>query len=241
MVVVLKPAGWETDVYDVSRYGVPITPVAREYLLSTFMGDLFSKEEHPVCHSPSDGFGFIHRLDQMSSGLILAATRYESLLFLQLQMCCYDIARQYFVLCHGPVRPSAEVLQMRGRILEGERSTRCTQGGRSRVDARGKPAESRALPAAHLQLQAEGAFTAVVISIVTGRQHQIRAHLQHIGHPSVYDGRYVLPQIFLRGGAADGGLRFGDAARVSEDIPQPRPLPAWFQAELRLRGANTVQ
>lgn len=86
LVVILKPAGWETDVYDVAKFGVPITPVARFYLLSTFLGGLFPKDQFPICHAPEHGFGFVHRLDQMSSGLIIATTNFETHFLLQWQM-----------------------------------------------------------------------------------------------------------------------------------------------------------
>merc|ERR1719503_309496 len=74
IVVIFKPAGWETDVYDVEKYGVPLTQAARYYLLSTFLGKTFPEDEFPLCHSVEHGFGFVHRLDQMSSGLIATTT-----------------------------------------------------------------------------------------------------------------------------------------------------------------------
>lgn len=82
IIVILKPAGWETDVYDVAKFGVPITPVARFYLLSTFLGTMFPKDKFPISHDPEYGFGFVHRLDQMSSGLIISTTNFESHFFL---------------------------------------------------------------------------------------------------------------------------------------------------------------
>lgn len=93
LAVILKPAGWETDVYDVAKFGIPITPVARFYLLSTFLGKLFPKDKFPICHAPEHGFGFVHRLDQMSSGLIITTTTFESNKLLQWEMCSYLIER----------------------------------------------------------------------------------------------------------------------------------------------------
>mmetsp|Transcript_172454 Transcript_172454/g.552814 ORF Transcript_172454/g.552814 Transcript_172454/m.552814 type:complete len:117 (+) Transcript_172454:980-1330(+) len=81
----------------------------------------------------------------MSSGLILAATNFESHYYLQWQMCCYSIDREYFVLCHGSVLPAPHVLRLRGRILEGKHRVhaRSSFGDRCHVHPRGKPAESR--------------------------------------------------------------------------------------------------
>lgn len=234
LVVILKPAGWETDVYDVAKFGVPITPVARFYLLSTFLGSLFPKDRFPICHASQHGFGFIHRLDQMSSGLIIATTSFESHKLLQWEMCSYLIDRQYYVLCHGLVSPVCSgPFHIEGRILEGQTRIRhrSTFGERCRVDPRGKPARSKVSPASHLQLGIDNKFAAVVICIVTGRQHQIRTHLQHIGHPSVYDGRYVLQEILLQ------GFQLGDVVLAPEASPKPRPLPERHRDELAARGA----
>merc|ERR1711937_218074 len=180
LIVIFKPAGWETDVYDVAKYGVPITPVARFYLLSSFLAANFPKEAFPICHSVTHGFGFVHRLDQMSSGLIIGTTCFESHFYLQWQMCCYFIAREYFVSCHG--FPISSLDKVCGRILEGAIRARSTYGERCRVDERGKPASSRIHSVSHLHLeQGQEPLGLVIIKILTGRQHQIRVHLQHVG------------------------------------------------------------
>lgn len=234
LVTILKPAGWETDVYDVAKFGIPITPVARFYLLSTFLGSLFPKDQFPICHAPEHGFGFVHRLDQMSSGLIIATTSFESHQLLQWQMCCYLIERQYYIQCHGSVMPRRNgSFCIDGRILECQRMRyRSTYGERCRVDERGKPAKSNVSPISHTRLRASrDPFGAVAISIVTGRQHQIRTHLQHIGHPTVYDGRYVLQSVLLQ------GCTRSQARFAPDTLPQLRPLPEQHRAELALRGA----
>jgi len=136
LMVILKPAGWEADVYDVRKYGATITPVAHFYLLSTFLATHFPQERFPICHSAAHGFGFVHRLDQMSSGLILAATSFACHFFLQWQMCCYLIQRQYVVACHGLLRSEACGLRIRARILEGAARGRSTFGERCRVNIR---------------------------------------------------------------------------------------------------------
>jgi len=235
IIVIFKPAGWETDVYDVAKFGIPITPVARFYLLSTFLGSLFPKDKFPICHAPEHGFGFVHRLDQMSSGLILTTTTFECNKLLQFQMCSYLIEREYWVTCHGLVGPPRTgAFSIKGRILEGQTRMRNRSmfGERCRVDPRGKPAQSNVASATHFRLGGhEDAFSGVVISIVTGRQHQIRTHLQHIGHPTVYDGRYVLQEMLLQGGHID------DAILAPSEFAKPRPLPERHRAELAMRGA----
>lgn len=42
-----------------------------------------------------------------------------------------------------------------------------------------------------LHPQAESCLSIVALRILTGRRHQIRAHMAHIGHPLVCDGKYA--------------------------------------------------
>lgn len=138
------------------------------------------------------------------------------------------------MLCHGLLRPRPGALRLRGRILEGQLRIRARSmfGERCRVDGLGKPAQSNIVPHAHARLgPLEEPLAIIAASIVTGRQHQIRTHLQHAGHPTVYDGRYVLQEVLLLGCA------LGDVARAPDETPWPRPLPERHRAELALRGA----
>mmetsp|Transcript_138088 Transcript_138088/g.429219 ORF Transcript_138088/g.429219 Transcript_138088/m.429219 type:complete len:249 (-) Transcript_138088:204-950(-) len=239
VIVIYKPAGWETDVYDVEKYGTPITSVARYYLLSSFLASRLPEEHYPINHSVAHGFGFVHRLDQMSSGLILAATSFACHFLLQLQMCSYAIKRQYVVLCHGLIPSAGGGLRIHARILEGPTRARSTYGERCRVHGRGKPAQTSVAAAAHQRLRPgeaawaeEARLGLAAVDIFTGRQHQIRVHLQHLGHPTVYDGRYVQQMVLLQG--AD----LASLSRAPAGFPAPRPLPEKHRLELTLRGSN---
>lgn len=197
-IVLMKPAGWETDVYDVSQLGVPISPVTRFYLLSSFLAASSSEEQFPISRSGDSGFGFIHRLDQMSSGLILTATCFLHHAFLQFQMATYQIDREYFVLCHGLLPPESGTMRISARLREGAARGRERFGERCLVDPRGKPALSYVTALSFAAGSLQDRYTSVAISIWTGRQHQIRVHLQHLGHPSVHDGRYTDQRVFLQ-------------------------------------------
>lgn len=85
-VVVSKPPGWE--VHDA---GTP-----RQ--LHTWLRSLGS---WPILWDPEFDFGFLHRLDVPSSGLILVATTYGAYYDLQLQLRSGMIGRDYVVLNHG--------------------------------------------------------------------------------------------------------------------------------------------
>merc|ERR1712176_297505 len=95
--VIHKPPGWEVDTADVGA-----ARRLSQYLLSI--------SSCPIARDATHGFGFLHRLDTPSSGLILTAKTYEAYYDLKLQLSIGDLVRDYVVLCHGVMPPSlAEV------------------------------------------------------------------------------------------------------------------------------------
>ncbi|CAJ1419561.1 unnamed protein product, partial [Effrenium voratum] len=179
------------------------------------------------------------RLDAQSSGLVMCALTYEAdefwgatfgggpqaFLLLQLRQDSFAVAREYLVLCHGFLRQPQELC---APIWTAEES--------SRVDwAKGQAAKTRLKPVAHL---AEGYRVwrrgLLAISIVTGRKHQIRCHLAHLGHAVVCDGRYApealqadlswCPRNFLHRFRLElpgiDGARFEAACGLPEDLQQ---------------------
>merc|ERR1719221_2050694 len=60
----------------------------------------------------------------------------------------------------------------------------------------GKPAQTYIRVLAHA-MRGSWRFSLVTCRIQTGRRHQIRTHLRHVGHPTVADGKYTRAQIFV--------------------------------------------
>lgn len=167
----LKPPGWEVDTG-----GKCARP------LSAFIQASLPEDRRNLALRPDFGFGFIHRLDTPSSGLILTATSFEGHACLEWQMYTYSIGREYVVLGHGlPVSTSLRIAE---RILDQHRAV---------VDDAGRPAQS------HLHFVASARdLSLVAIRIRTGRRHQIRVHMRHCGSPSVADHRYCPDALFVR-------------------------------------------
>lgn len=127
--------------------------------------------------------GIVHRLDKETSGVLVVAKSQEVMRDLQKQFKERKVQKTYLALVHGRVRPE------KGKItMPITRSPFNRQ--RFGVFVGGKPAETK------YQVEEEYEYEGEKLSLVkcwpkTGRTHQIRVHLKHIGHPLVADELYA--------------------------------------------------
>ena len=142
-----------------------------------------------IAFDPDHGFGFLHRLDVPSSGLVLVAKTYKAYYDLQLQLNVGTLSRDYIVLYHGWLSP--ELREISARIYWIKDS-----GLPSKIQREGKPARTCVKVLAHTW-RGTGKYSIVSVRIITGRQHQIRAHTAHVRHPTVCDDIYADSTTFL--------------------------------------------
>ncbi|CAE8635581.1 unnamed protein product [Polarella glacialis] len=174
-LVLHKPAGWEVD---------DAAEVSRGESLSQYLRAMLPSDQWPIISDRSFQCGFMHRLDVPSSGLLLVAKSYQAFYDLELQLHSGSLVRDYLVLVHGWLAPSRECIE--AAVLQPVHDRAL-----SRVSSRGgRPSKTNLKVLAHARHASEGA-TLVALRIVTGRRHQIRAHMSFIGHPIVSDGKYM--------------------------------------------------
>ena len=90
-LAISKPPGWETHDDSMPKQ------------MRTWLKSL---GRWPILSDPDSDFGFLHRLDVPSSGLLLVAKTYEGYYDLQLQLRSGTLARHYVVLNHGCMKRS---------------------------------------------------------------------------------------------------------------------------------------
>jgi 23S rRNA pseudouridine1911/1915/1917 synthase len=166
--------------------------------------------------------GIVHRLDRDTSGLLVVARSPEVLRQLQLALTERRLEREYLALVDG--RPPARSGTIEAPIGRDPRvRTRMAIDGTAPRDAR-----------THFTLERALAETSLLrLRLDTGRTHQIRVHLQAIGHPVTGDPEYGIP------GRLGLERQFLHATRLAFEHPVTgapieviSPLPADLQSAL---------
>lgn len=130
--------------------------------------------------------GLVHRIDKDTSGLLLISKHERAMAYLAKQFFDHSIARKYLALVWGDLPEDGTITGYIGRSVKDRR-----------VMAVYDDEEKGKWSVTHYRvLQRFNYVTLVECQLETGRTHQIRAHMKHIGHPlfndAVYGGDKIL-------------------------------------------------
>ena len=121
--------------------------------------------------------GIVHRLDKDTSGLLVVAKTLRAQTDLVRQLQARTVRRDYLAVVHGVVKSDGEVTAPVGRDPRSRT--------RMAVVPRGRPALTR-----YKVKRRFADSTLLECSLATGRTHQIRVHMQSLGHPLAGDPVY---------------------------------------------------
>ena len=126
--------------------------------------------------------GIVHRIDKDTSGLIVVAKSDAAHEGLARQFADHSLERAYRAICAGVPRPAAGTVNARlGRSDHDRKKMAVLPDGASR----GKHAITH-----YTTLQAFAHAALIECRLETGRTHQVRVHLAHLGHPLLGDPVY---------------------------------------------------
>ncbi len=187
-------------------------------------------------HFRSSQVAVLHRLDRNVSGLVLLALDSATARVMSEQMHERSIVRRYVAVVRGT--PSADAFEVNAWLSKDAKSNQVHAVDASEIEHMPAAQRDGYKPAQTLCRVRErfstplGRCAVLEIELVTGRSHQIRAHLQHIGLPIVGDPKYGAPAMNVKRPLLHAE-QLGFTAPSGERIELRDPAP-W--SSLALRG-----
>lgn len=122
--------------------------------------------------------GIVHRLDKDTSGLLIVAKNDKAHVNMSEQIKNHEVKKTYIALVRGVVKENEATIDMPiGRSTSDRKKMAVIKTGKNAVT--------------HIKvLKRYNKYTLLQVNIETGRTHQIRVHLSHIGYPIVGDYTY---------------------------------------------------
>lgn len=122
--------------------------------------------------------GIVHRLDKDTSGIIIVAKNDKAHINLSEQIKNHEVKKTYIALVRGVIKENEATINMPiGRSIKDRKKMDVTEKGKDAIT--------------HFKVLARSdKYTLLMVNIETGRTHQIRVHLSHIGYPIIGDEVY---------------------------------------------------
>ncbi|MDY2922748.1 MAG: RluA family pseudouridine synthase [Eubacterium sp.] len=184
-------------------------------LVEYFLGYLQEKGEW----QPGSLFtpGVCNRLDRNTSGLVVAGKSLHGAQKMSELLKDRSLDKYYLTLVKGVMKEPSKIY---GYLEKDESKNKVT------ISRTPRSSETQAIETWYEPVKDNGAYTLLKVKLVTGKPHQIRAHLSSIGHPIVGDKKY--------GGPAVAGLKHQLLHAFELHFPQ-------IEGELAVLGGKTFR
>jgi 23S rRNA pseudouridine1911/1915/1917 synthase len=171
----------DDDVIMVNKAaGMVVHPGFNNYSGTLVNALVFHSQQLPQMPGNDGRPGLVHRIDKDTSGLLLVSKNEWAITFLAKQFFDHSITRKYIALVWGDLAEDGTITGFIGRSVK-DRKVMAIYNDENQ----GKWSVTH-----YKVLERLNYVTLIECQLETGRTHQIRAHMKHIGHPLFNDSTY---------------------------------------------------
>ena len=151
-------------------------------LITHILAYLYQKGEYDPKSEQSFTPALCNRIDRNTGGIVIAAKTAEALRVMNEKIKNREIDKFYLAAIHGIPKKSEDTLH--GYLLKDEKSNLV------KVYDKNPPRGAKDIITKYKVIARKADSALIEVELLTGRTHQIRAHMAHIGHPLIGDGKY---------------------------------------------------
>lgn len=155
-------------------------------LVNRMLHYLYAKGEYDPADENSFTPALCNRLDRNTGGIVIAAKNAESLRILNQKIKDRELEKKYLCILVGVPPKKSDTLAH--YLFKDSKTNTVTVSDK-------KTASNKTIITKYRVLRTDGTLTLAEIELMTGRTHQIRAHMAYIGCPLLGDGKYGINRV----------------------------------------------